>query len=177
MPHLIKNHRIVPDSWLLLDGERWLRTGEDGLVPDFPLAADLIVPVALWRGRRGELIERGGRLGVWLNGDDAPETIAADIRHFDLVAVDIQQFSDGRAHTLGRLLRERYGFRGELRAAGDVLRDHLRSLSRCGFDAFKLRADQDPQDALAAFGEFSEDYQGSVGRLPLFRRRFGNARV
>lgn len=172
MTHLIKNRRIVTDSWLLLDGERWLRAGEDGFVPDFPVAAALIVPVALWRGRRGELLDRGGPLGVRLDGGDAPEIIAADLRHFDLVAVEIRQFSDGRAHTLGRLLRERYGFRGELRAAGDVLRDQLLSLEQCGFDAFALRGDQDANETLLAFNDFTEAYQASVTQpAPLFRRR------
>ena len=81
-------------------------------------------------------------------------------------------FVDGRGYTLARLLRERHGYRGELRAIGDVLRDQLYYLSRCGFDAFAMRADQVPQQALSAFDEFSEAYQASVERPePLFRRR------
>jgi uncharacterized protein (DUF934 family) len=71
------------------------------------------------------------------------------------------------------LIRERYGYRGELRAIGDVLRDQLFFLSSCGFNAFVLRDGEDTQEALAAFGDFSEAYQNSVERpLPLFRRRY-----
>jgi len=88
------------------------------------------------------------------------------------VAVHFPQFADGRGYSLGRLLRERYGWRGELRAIGDVLRDQLFYLTRCGFDAFDLREDQDLQAALSAFDDFSESYQTAVDqRQPLFRRR------
>jgi len=79
---------------------------------------------------------------------------------------------DGRGYSIARLLRERYGWRGELRAIGDVLRDQLFYLTRCGFDAFELRAGQDAQAALTALADFSEAYQSSVERpQPLFRRR------
>jgi uncharacterized protein (DUF934 family) len=87
--------------------------------------------------------------------------------------VNFPKFTDGRGYSTGRLLRERYGYRGELRAIGDIFRDQLLYLSRCGFDAFVLRPGEDPQAALAAFGDFSEAYQAAVDRpLPLFRRRF-----
>ena len=70
------------------------------------------------------------------------------------------------------LLRERYGWRGELRAFGDIWRDQLFFLASCGFDSFSLREGEDPHLALAALSEFSESYQGSVREpLPLFRRR------
>jgi uncharacterized protein (DUF934 family) len=86
--------------------------------------------------------------------------------------VRFASFTDGRGYSLARMLRERYGYRGELRAIGDVLRDQIYYLSRCGFDAFALRADQKPEQALAALDDFSEAYQTSVDRPhPLFRRR------
>jgi uncharacterized protein (DUF934 family) len=89
-----------------------------------------------------------------------------------LIAVNFPQFTDGRGYSIARLLRERYSWRGELRAIGDVLRDQLFYLARCGFDAFMLREGQDAQAALAAFNDFSEGYQASVERpQPLFRRR------
>ena len=81
-------------------------------------------------------------------------------------------FTDGRGYSIGRLLRQRYGWRGELRAIGDVQRDQLFYLARCGFDAFALRDGEDVEVALAAFDDFSEAYQASVDQpLPLFRRR------
>ncbi|HEY6240935.1 MAG TPA: DUF934 domain-containing protein, partial [Burkholderiales bacterium] len=91
---------------------------------------------------------------------------------FPLIAVNFPKFGDGRGYSIARLLRERYGFRGELRAIGDVLHDHLFFMEQCGFDAFALREDQDAQEALSVFGTFSDAYQTSVQRpVPLFRRR------
>jgi uncharacterized protein (DUF934 family) len=174
MPKLIRNRRLTADSWLLLDREpeRWLAPGEDGLVPDFPAAADLIVPLRLWRLRRDDLLDRPGRAGVWLAPDEDPATLAGDLDRLPLVAVSFPKFSDGRGFSSGRLLRERYRYAGELRAIGDVLRDQLLFLARCGFDAFALRDDQDVEAALAAFDDFTEAYQGSASQpLPLFRRR------
>jgi len=177
MPKLIKNRQLANDSWLRLDREpeRWLAPGEDGLVPDFPAAADLIVPLKVWRLRRDDLVERQGRTGVWLESADDPGALAGDSERLALIAVHFPKFSDGRGFSTARLLRERYGFRGELRAVGDVLRDQLFFLGRCGFDAFALREDQDAEAALGAFDDFSEAYQGAVDQPgPLFRRRLAD---
>ena len=177
MPTLIKNRRIVRDSWRLLeDAGAWLAVGEDGLIPDFPAADGLIVSPALFRLRREELLGRSAPVGVRLGADEGPEAIAADLDHIALVAVHFPKFSDGRGLSTGRLLRERYGYDGEVRAIGDVLRDQLPFLERCGFDAFALREDQDPAAALAAFTELSDAYQATVAEpLPLFRRRLAAA--
>jgi len=132
----------------------------------------VIVPFALWASERDTLSIRLGRIGVWLATDADPASIAPDLARFDVIAVRFASFTDGRGYSLARLLRERHGYRGELRAIGDVLRDQLCYLSRCGFDAFALRADQNPEQALSAFDDFSEAYQTSVERPdPLFRRR------
>jgi uncharacterized protein (DUF934 family) len=172
MDRLIKGGRVVPDSWRRLDPEQWLIAGEDGLVRDFPEEGDLLVPLALWRARKDELAARRGRNGVRLEPDEAPEAIVADLPSLALVAVSFPKFADGRGYSSARLLRSRYGYRGELRATGDVLRDQLLFLARSGFDAFELREGQDPHAALAAFGELTEQYQASFTEpVPLFRRR------
>lgn len=81
-------------------------------------------------------------------------------------------FTDGRNYSNARLLRDRYGYKGELRAIGDVLRDQLFYLHRCGFDAYALRADKDPYEALESLKDFSVTYQAATDEpLPLFRRR------
>jgi len=117
---------------------------------------------------------RGRRLGVWLANTDDPAAIAGDLQHFEVIAVDFPHFTDGRGCSIARLLRERYGWTGKLRAVGDTIRDVLFYWTRCGFDAFELKAGEDAQAALSAFGDFSEAYQTSVERpQPLFRRRAG----
>jgi uncharacterized protein (DUF934 family) len=90
--------------------------------------------------------------------------------------VKFPSFTDGRGYSVGRLLRERYGWTGELRAVGDIQRDQLFYLARCGFNAFALREGEDVDAALTAFADFSERYQASVDQpLPLFRRRESSA--
>ena len=174
MAKLIKNERIASDNWQLLDADsaRWVVVQEDGFVPDFPEDADLIASLALLRARGGDLLERSGRTGVLLEPNDDPAALAGILERLALVAVRFPKFSDGRGYSSARLLRERYGFRGELRAVGDVLRDQVLFMKRCGFDAFTLREDQDATEALAALGELGEQYQASYDEpQPLFRRR------
>ncbi|MDR1709630.1 MAG: DUF934 domain-containing protein [Candidatus Accumulibacter sp.] len=167
MAKIIKDGRIVEDAW------RLVRLAEN----EAPGAAalpegEIIVPFAVWRARRAELLARGRPLGVWLAADEPPEAIAADLAHFAVVAVDFPKFSDGRGYSTARLLRERHGYAGELRAIGDVLRDQLYYMKRCGFNAYAVRADKDIQAALAGLDAFPESYPAAADQpLPLFRRR------
>jgi len=166
MAAIIKGTSIISDPWQRLE------LGADGSLPPVPSAGDIIVPLAMWQQQRKELLARPGRLGVWLDANEEPAAIAEDLRLFGVVAVKFPKVTDGRGYSIACLLRERYGWRGELRAFGDIWRDQLFFLASCGFNAFALREGEDPQEALAAFGDFSETYQGSVRQpLPLFRRR------
>ena len=166
MALIIKDRNVVTDPWLRLE----LNT--DGSLPPVPPSGDVIVPLAMWHGQRDRLIARPSRLGVWLDSNEEPAAIAEDLRLFGVVAVNFPKFGDGRGYSIARLLRERYGWKGELRAFGDIWRDQLFFLAGCGFNSFALREGEDPREALAAFGDFSETYQGSVARpQPLFRRR------
>ena len=107
-----------------------------------------------------------------LEPTDEPAAFAGQLGRVARVEVNFPKFGDGRGYSIGRLLRERHGYRGELRAVGHITRDLLFYLESCGFDAFELRPGEDPQQALAGFDDFSEAYQASVARpLPLFRRR------
>ena len=109
-----------------------------------------------------------------LEPTDDPGSVAARLGGVARVDVNFPKFGDGRGFSIGRLLRERYGYKGELRAVGHITRDHLFFMESCGFDAFELREGEDPHAALAAFDDFSESYQTSVTRpQPLFRRRIG----
>ena len=168
MLKIIKDKRIVEDRWLTV------RPADDGAFPSFPDDADVIVPLKLWLVRKSELAQRAGRTGVWLDSHQEPELLAAHAISLPLIAVNFPQFVDGRGYSIGRLLRERYGFKGELRAIGDVLRDQIFYMHRCGFNAFEVRADKPIEDALEAFDDFSDGYQTSVDQpMPYFRRRLG----
>lgn len=166
MQQLINDGKVVTDDWQLLPKE-------------FDTTAELpagkqILPLQLWLAHRDELADATG-LGVWLDSDQHPEGIADDVNRFDVIAINFPAFKDGRGYSYARLLRERYGYTGELRAVGDVLRDQLFYLRRCGFNAFAVRADRDIHDALGALSDFSDTYQGAVDQpLPLFRRRLAS---
>jgi uncharacterized protein (DUF934 family) len=171
---IIKHREIVSDDWSVL------RPAEDGTLPNADALPDgkIVVPLSLWQSSRDTLLASRSKeqLGVWLAPDNEPADLAADLDKIALVAIDFPVFRDGRGYSIARLLRERFGWAGELRAIGDVLRDQLLYLSRCGFDAFALRADKDIQDALKAFDEFSVRYQGAFDEpRPLFRRRADQA--
>ena len=170
MALIIKNRSVVEDDFSLVCA------AEDGALPavDALPAGPVIVPFALWKVQRDALVASRAKeqLGVWLAPDDEPADLVPDFDKIGVIAVDFPVFRDGRGFSIGRLLRERHQWTGELRAVGDVLRDQLLFHARCGFDAFAVRADKDINDALNAFDEFSEHYQGATDDLePLFRRR------
>ncbi|PAU87302.1 oxidoreductase [Pseudomonas sp. WN033] len=164
MQRIIKGNQVVVENWHLLDKDASL----DGL----PNSDDLIVPLALWREHAHALKARDGGLGVWLDSDEQIEEIEGDLEQFQVIALNFPVFSDGRHYSTARILRDRYGYKGEVRAIGDVLRDQLFFMKRCGFDAYALREDRDADEALASLQDFSEVYQAATDQpLPLFRRR------
>ncbi|MET1077958.1 MAG: DUF934 domain-containing protein [Pseudomonas sp.] len=164
MQRIIKGDQVVDETWHLLPAD----TSLDGLSN----CDDLIVPLNLWREHARALQARDGGLGVWLESHEEVEELAEDLQHFQVVALNFPVFTDGRHYSSARLLRERYGYSGEIRAIGDVLRDQLFFLRRCGFDAFAVRADRDPHEALLGLQDFAEVYQTAADQpLPLFRRR------
>ena len=156
--------RVEPELWRYAG----LPGDEESPLPSGPL----VVSVAIWRAKRYELVVRRDPVGVWLKPDDDPALIAADLARFALVAVYFPKFADGRGYSNAVLLRTRLGYKGELRAIGDVGRDQLFLLKRCGFDSFALAAHRDPEAAVASLNDFSVRYQASVDDpLPLFRKR------
>lgn len=167
MARIIKNKAIVEDGWIVLK----LAEGETAETVALP-AGDVIFPLSVWQARRTE-VEARGQFGVWLDSSEGPESIADDLGKFALIAVNFPKFSDGRGFSTARLLRERYGYKGELRAIGDVLHDQLFFMQRCGFDAYALRADKNIELALEkGFSPFSDAYQTAVDQnLPHYRRR------
>jgi uncharacterized protein (DUF934 family) len=136
-----------------------------------PDSVPVIVSLAVWQANRDELRARGD-VGVWLAPADDPLALAEDVASLPVIAIDFPSFTDGRGYSSARLLRERLGYQGELRAIGDVQRDQLYYLSQVGFDAFAVREDRDIEAALASLRDFSDGYQGTQARTPWFRRRY-----
>lgn len=164
MQRIIKGNQVIDENWHLLPADASL----DGLTN----CDDIIVPLALWVEHAHALKARDGGLGVWLESHEEIEEIAGDLDHFKVIALNFPVFSDGRHYSTARMLRDRYGYQGEIRAIGDVLRDQLFFMKRCGFDAFALREDRDAEEALESLQDFSETYQAATDQpLPLFRRR------
>jgi len=164
MQRIIKHDQVIDETWQLL--------AKDTSLDSVPNSGDVIVPMALWCEHNHALKVRDGGLGVWLDSDEQVEEIADDLAHFQVVALNFPAFTDGRHFSSARLLRERYDYKGEVRAIGDVLRDQLFFMKRCGFDAYAVRADRDPYDALEGLKDFSEVYQAATDQpQPLFRRR------
>ena len=150
---LVKNGRIATDMFLhVADGA------------ELPGDGAVLVPAARFLEDPEALLKRTGRVGViWPNNRDVDDLVP----HLDriaVVALVFPSFRDGRAYSQARLLRGRLGYTGELRASGNVLQDQALFMLRCGFDAFELRDDQDPQVALTAFGDFSAPYQSAIDR-------------
>lgn len=164
-PHLIKQGQVIADTWLAVGVPA---DGETAQIPDGPV----LLPVVVWQTVRGQLAGRT-QLGLWLEPTDDLANLEADFSQFEVIAIHFPKFADGRGYSLARLLRERYGFKGEIRAVGDVLHDQLYFMARVGFDAFALRGEKNVQLALdGAFKTFSTPYQHAVDvKQPLFRRR------
>ncbi len=152
---LIRAGRLVPDPY----------TDATGLA-ELPAGVPLIVSLDQWQIHRDALLAAGQPIGLRLRSDEPTGPVAADLPHFALVALEFPKFRDGRAYTHARLLRERHGFTGELRAVGDVLQEQLHFMQRCGFDTFDVQA-PDPEKAWQAIaGDHSVWYQATGDSRP-----------
>ena len=149
--------QIIRDQAIVED--QWLHVAEDEALP---AAGDIIVPLARWYNERQALLAYPGRLGVRIKPDEAVEALAGDLEHFALIALEFPAFSDGRNMSQAKLLRERYAYQGEIRAVGDVLRDQMFFMQRCGINAFEVRTDRDLKDAMKSFSELSLAYQPAL---------------
>ncbi|MFP5390585.1 MAG: DUF934 domain-containing protein [Gammaproteobacteria bacterium] len=169
---IIKQREIVSDDWQVLR----LDEGVTADAVDVP-SGKIIVPLSVWKAQKATLSQRSP-LGVWIASDERPEDLKGELDKFAVVAVDFPKFTDGRGYSIAFNLRKRLGYTGELRAIGDVLRDQLFSMQRCGFDAFATRQDRPIEDALKGLTVFSEVYQASVDiDAPLFRRHQRHVKV
>lgn len=157
------------------------KVAEDRFVPiddEAPLPGEGAVVVSLGRfeADREALLAREGDLGVRLRPDESPKALADDLDRIALVALEFPVFSDGRAFSSARLLRERLGYAGEIRAVGDVLCEQLPFMLRSGFDTFDMASADALAEAEAVFGEVRIVYQPTGdGRATAIDQRRGDA--
>ena len=169
MPKLIKNGRVIDDAAQILVLDE-TQAPEALSLPEGPV----FVPLAVWQAHKGILADNKA-VGVWLDSHESVEDLAEDLDSLSAVALNFPKFTDGRAYSAAALLRSRYGFKGEIRAIGDVLRDQFFFMQRCGFDAIQPKAgkysDAQLEESLASLKDFSAPYQAAVDQPePLFRR-------
>lgn len=159
--------RLVERGQIVSD--RFVRVLDDSPLPD---GVAVIVPAERFLADAAEFSRREAPVGVlWPNGRRIGE-LAPHLDALALVALVFPSFRDGRAYSQARLLRERYGFRGELRATGQVLRDQFLFLVRAGFDSFEVTKEADAAAFSEAVARYSVFYQpAGDGRLPALRRR------
>ena len=197
MSQLIKDNAIAADEWVRVTpptfGDEVVRkqagkvvlfklTGEETFTAkqiaatEIPATGKILLPLTVWQANKDALASRmdAGDVGIVLATHEPIESLIEafeDINTLPLIAIFVERFADGRNFTLANLLRTRYGFKNELRAVGDVLRDQLFFLKRSGFNSYLIRADRNAQEALASLNDFSQPYQGAVDdALPVWRR-------
>jgi uncharacterized protein (DUF934 family) len=166
MQNLLRGGQIVKDHWIIVK-----EATDPGILKALPNRS-IILPFSFWNEFQANLADYYGETTIWLDSDELVGDIREPLDTFPLIALNFPVFSDGRSYTNARELREQLGYTGEIRAVGDVLRDQLFYMHRCGFDAYALRHDQDPEACMRAFDDFKTGYQASIDEpLPLFRRR------
>lgn len=124
---LYQNGQPVTDAWQILDA-----TG------DIPTGGKILVPLARFVAERAALCARNGAIGVTLAAGEKFDALLPDLARIELIRLVVPKYTDGRAYSTARLLRERHGYTGLLRAAGDVLTDQLTFFHRCGFDQLEI---------------------------------------
>jgi uncharacterized protein (DUF934 family) len=158
---LVKNGEIVAD--------RYVR-----ILDDAPIPADgpVLVPAERFLADAAEFSARNAETGViWQNNRDIEE-LTPHLDKLTLIALVFPKFQDGRAYSQARILRERLGYRGELRATGAVLRDQFLFMLRAGFDSFEVKKDADARVFPSVAKRYSVFYQPTGdGRLTAFRKR------
>ena len=145
---LIKNGAIAEDAWQF--------PADDAPLPG---PGPVAVSLARWQSERDVLRALGEPIGLLVMSDERAQDFASDLGEFELIALDFPTFRDGRPYSTARLLRERYGYAGELRAVGDVARDQFLFMHRCGFDAFQVSGGGALEGWLRAVSEISIWYQ------------------
>ena len=150
--------KIVINAPVINDSE-WLRFDRKALRHD---TNSLLVELADLQRYPRYFRRSNLKLGIDLGPETDVSELVDWLAHLDLIQLNFVSFADGRPFTQARLLRERYGYRGDIRANGEVLRDQLAFMRRCGINQFNLAEGEDMEAALAAFDDISDAYQPEV---------------
>jgi uncharacterized protein (DUF934 family) len=150
---LIKDDQFIHNAFV--------HVADEQAAPDGPI----VVSLKRWQAERHALMARNAPLGIRLTSDQSPEALGADVHHFALVELEFPKFRDGRGYSWARLLRQRLGYQGEIRAVGDVLRDQWLFMNRCGVDAFEVRPGTRLEDFRLALAEQTVFYQSAADRV------------
>jgi len=151
-----------------------VRVADDATLPE---GAKVIVSLERWQAERATLRQRNSAVGISLKSDQSPLLIKDDLDHLSLVALEFPKFTDGRAFSYARVLRDRLGYRGEIRAFGQVLRDQYLFMLRCGIDTIEPPAEKRVEGYAEALKEFSVFYQPTNDhRETALRLRHGMAK-
>jgi len=196
MSQLIKGNAIATDEWTRVIpptfGDEPVRKqagkvvmfklhGEDTFTQkqidgtEVPATGEILLPLTVWLANKDRLADRmaAGEIGIVLQTHEPIENLVAafdDLNSLPVIAVYVQIFADGRNFTLGNLLRTRFGFKNELRAVGDIMRDQLYFLKRSGFDSYEIKEGRNAEEAIASLNDFTQPYQGATDDVPVWRR-------
>lgn len=160
---ILHGGNLVQDDWTVI---------EDGRTETESPGGKIIVTLARWRSDREALLARHTAVGVLVPNTADIEAVHPEVADRPLIALQFPTFTDGRALSQAVVLRKRLGYRGELRALGDVIRDLVFWLGRCGFDSIVPRKDQSLEGCRAALTEFTVAYQAAADHhTPVWKRR------
>ena len=160
MQKMLSHGAVTEDNWTVL--QMPVETIPQG---------NILLPLKYWLEQSAELDGQAGLVGVWLNSDEEVEALADDLAQLPVVALNFPKFVDGRGFSSARLLRDRYDYKGEIRAIGNVIQDQLFMLQRCGFSQFCLADNVDLEAAAKSLNDFSDSYQTAADQdQPLFKR-------
>ena len=160
MQKMLSHGAVTEDNWTVLQ------------MPVEPIPqGNILLPLKYWLEQSAELDGHAGLVGVWLDSDEEVEALADDLAQLPVVALNFPKFVDGRGFSSARLLRDRYDYKGEIRAIGNVIQDQLFMLQRCGFSQFCLADNVDLEAAAKSLSDFSDSYQTAADQdQPLFKR-------
>jgi len=151
----------------------WTNVADEETVP---ATGAIIVSLKRFKAERDQLLARHAPLGLRLKSEELAKEVGADAGRFALIVVEMPYFKDGRAFSTARLLRERFGYKGEIRASGHILPDQALFLARCGVNSIEVKPQTRLEPYAEAFKEYTVGYQdprSSRASAPKLRLRPG----